>query len=82
MAEAFVEKGAKVYMGWNGSVSAGRTDTATAFLLQHLIQENQTIEQAMDNTMKKVGPDPTSESVLDYYPLKVGEQTIENSGTS
>lgn len=78
MADAFIEKGAKVYMGWNGSVSASHTDTATAVLLQHLIQENQTIEQAMDNTMKKVGPDPASESVLGYYPLKVGQQTIEN----
>jgi hypothetical protein len=29
MAEAFVEKGAKVYIGWNQPVSASHTDTAT-----------------------------------------------------
>jgi hypothetical protein len=57
MAEAFTLKGAKVYIGWKGSVSATHTDTATISLLQHLITEKQTIKQAVENTMKEVGTD-------------------------
>jgi hypothetical protein len=78
MAEAFIQKGAKAYIGWKGAVSASHTDKATIRLLQHLITEKQTTNQAIDNTMKEVGPDPSYKSVLLYYPSKVGEQTIEN----
>jgi hypothetical protein len=67
LAEAFIEKGVKIYTGWTGSVSSSYTDQATADLLQHLIAEKQTIEQAVDNTMKEVGPDPTYNSQLTYY---------------
>jgi hypothetical protein len=68
MAEAFIEKGAKVYIGWTSSISASHTDTATAHLLQHLIAEKQTTKQAVVNTVKEVGPDPTYNSQLTYYP--------------
>jgi hypothetical protein len=69
MAQAFIEKGARAYIGWNGSVSAPHTDQATARLLQHLIAEKQTIKQAVDETMNEVGPDPVYNSLLTYYPL-------------
>jgi len=78
MAEAFIQKGAKAYIGWNASVSVSHTDTATISLLQHLITEKQTIKQAIDNTMKEVGTDPTYNSQLAYYPLEAGEKTIED----
>jgi len=68
MAKALVEKGAKVYIGWSGDVSATHTDQATTQLLNHLITEKQTIKQAVTETMKEVGPDPVDESVLHYYP--------------
>ena len=68
MAEAFIEKGAKVYISWNGSVSAGHTDQATTQLLKHLIIEKQTMKQAVTETMKEVGPDSESGSVLRDYP--------------
>jgi len=78
MAEAFTQKGAKAYIGWNASVSVSHTDTATISLLQHLITEKQTIKQAIDNIMKEVGPDPTYNSQLAYYPLNAGECAIKN----
>ena len=67
MAEAFVEKGAKVYISWNGPVSASHTDQATTRLLEHLITEKQTIKQAVTETREEVGPDPVG-SMLLYYP--------------
>jgi hypothetical protein len=78
MAEAFIERGAKVYIGWNASVSESHTDIATTQLLEHLVTKKQTIEQAVENTMKEVGPDTANNSTLQYYPLEVRHQTIES----
>jgi len=78
MARAFVQKGAKVYIGWSASVSASHTDTATTQLLQHFLIEKLTLKQSVQETFKEVGFDPAYKSLLIYYPLEVGEQTIEN----
>jgi hypothetical protein len=72
MAQAFVEKGAKAYISWNGSVSAYHTDNATVSLLRHLITENQTVEEAVRQTMNEVGPDPADRSILMFYPDNAG----------
>jgi hypothetical protein len=71
-AEAFIERGAKAYIGWNGSVPASHTDQATTCLLKHLITQKEAIKQAVENTMKEVGPDPVHNSLLTYYPLGAG----------
>jgi len=79
MAEAFIEKEAKAYIGWSDSVSASHTDQATTRLLQHLITEKQTIKQAVENTKNEVGPDPVDESILLYFPnMLVGNYIIPN----
>jgi len=68
MARAFVQKGAKVYIGWNGPITASQTDQTTIILLQKLIQEKQTIKDAVVNTMEEVRADPVYKSVLGYFP--------------
>jgi len=78
MAEAFIEKGAKVYIGWDGSILGIRNDPAITCLLQHLITEKQTVEKAVAETMKEFGPSPIDNSRLLYYPLEAGELTIED----
>jgi len=78
MAGAFIEKGAIAYVGWNESVSASHTDITTTQLLKHLVAEKQKIEDAVENTMNEVGPDPMNNSFLKYYPSEVRDQTIEN----
>jgi hypothetical protein len=72
LAEAFVKRGAEVYIGWNDSVSADRTDTATMYLLKNLMSEGQTIKQALKETMKEAGSDLVYNSLLTYYPLGIG----------
>ena len=65
MAKALTnEKRAKVYIGWSKAISASHTDQATIQLLEHLITENQTIKEAVD----EISPDPAHDSRLDYYP--------------
>jgi len=78
MASEFIRRGAKACIGWSESVRASHTDQATATLLQHLIMETQAIKQAVENTMKEVGPDPAYNSQLNYYPLETGDFTIQN----
>jgi hypothetical protein len=78
MAQAFNTKGAKVYIGWTNSVSASRTDHATTFLLQQLVEDKQTIDQAVENTIKEVGRDTVQSSRLMYSPSHAGNQTIGN----
>lgn len=78
MAKAFLDRGAKAYIGWNGPVSASFTDETTICLLQHLIIKKQTTDKALEETFLEKGPDPTYESLLIYYPLEAGEQTMEN----
>jgi len=68
MAEAFIQKGAKAYIGWTNSVQARHTDQATTRLLQHLVIDKQTIKQAVETVMKEVEPDPVYNSQLTYYP--------------
>ena len=77
MAQAFIEKGAKVYISWDESVSASHTDQATTRLLQHLVTEKQTIKQAVENTAREVGPDEVYNSILKYYPLASGNYAIQ-----
>ena len=77
-AQAFIQKGATVYIGWNAPVSASHTDAATITLLRHLITEKQTIKQAILKTNKELGPDPVYKSLLIAYPEKALDYTIQD----
>jgi NAD(P)-dependent dehydrogenase (short-subunit alcohol dehydrogenase family) len=68
MAEAFVQKGAKAVVAWDGLVSPQHTDAAIERLLQHLLKDGLTLQEAVAQTMAEVGPDPSYESVLRLYP--------------
>lgn len=78
MAKAFTEKGAKVYVGYNEPVIASYTDETIIRLLQHFLIEKQQLKQAVQKTFEEVGPDPAYNSLLIYYPLEVGQQTIQD----
>ena len=78
MAEAFVEEGAQVYIGWSGLVSASHTDQATLDLLQRFLIQEETVDQAITGTMNELGADPKYESTLSYYPTDGGNSTIQD----
>jgi hypothetical protein len=65
-AEAFIEKGAKVFISWNGWIYPQDNDNATVLLLDYLINQNNTIFEAA----KKIPEYSTDmgKSQLDYYP--------------
>jgi hypothetical protein len=69
LAPAFIEKGASVYVAWNGSVELYYVDEATPYLVRQLCSGNLTIKEAVNNTMSAIGPDPVHKAGLEYYPV-------------
>ena len=77
LAQAFVDKGASVYLAWDLSVLLQYVDDATLYLIGQLCSENATVEEAVDSTMHVKGPDPEYEAELQYYPSGTGNRTLE-----
>jgi hypothetical protein len=77
LAPAFIDEGASVYVGWNGSVELYYVDEATPYLVEKLCSGNLTIEEAVDSTMEVIGPDPEHKAGLEYYPSDIGDKTLQ-----
>jgi hypothetical protein len=83
MADAFIKKEAKAYVGWTGMVEISSVDNETAKLARRLLVENKTIEQVVNET----SPDPYFGSTQRYYPasaggLRLSDLMKEAKGTS
>jgi hypothetical protein len=76
VAEAFVDKGAKAVVAWDGLVSSNHTDAATERLLQHLLIDGLTLQEAVAQTMAELGPDPSYDSVLRLYPSEEPDSAL------
>ena len=64
MSTTFILKGATLYTGFNGPVSAEHTDETTICLLRHLLVFKEKLKEAVSKTMEEVGPDPDFGSYL------------------
>lgn len=74
MADAFIRKGAEVYIGWTEAVGLGHTDNETIKLLRMLLKENKTIEEAVGRTSR----DWRYFSEMRYHPKSAGNITISS----
>jgi hypothetical protein len=77
MAQAFIDRGANVYISWDKSVDPHRTDMATAALLRQLVQ-GRTVRQAVNISMSLIGPDVFN-SQLAYYPVNGGDTELHQN---
>lgn len=82
LAETLIERGASVVISWDKGVLAPYMDGATIFLLNKLLMENKTVAQAVEETMKTIGPDPEEGATLQYYPAEKGGYTAWNPALS
>jgi len=82
MADALIDKGAKVCIGWDELVSSFHTDHVTACLLQKLFDEKKTIQVAVEEINSEVGPDPTYRSKLCWHPLETGHYSVQSNSNS
>jgi hypothetical protein len=76
LAEAFIDKGASVYLAWDASVELDYVDRATPYLMRQLCSGKLTVKEAVNNTMNVIGPDPEHQAVLKYYPSGKGDKTV------
>jgi len=80
MADAFIKRGAKAYIGWTDPVSMSHSDNSTARFLQYLLVNNMTISGAIKECNKI--PDPEAfPSKLSCYPLEVGDYKLSDFTT-
>ncbi len=71
LAKAFIDKGAGVYVGWNGLVTASHTDLVFASLVHSLLEGN-SISSSVQSVTLALGADPVYGSQLRYYPTAQG----------
>ncbi len=73
MAQAFIEKGASVYIGWDKGVLSRYSDNATLILIDNLLND-MTVEEAVnpDNTPRDI----RFGSILSYYPDDKGDMKL------
>jgi len=78
LAEAFIDKGASAYLAWDATVLLNYVDKATLHLVDQLFSERKTVREAVNSTMRVIGPDPRYDAELDYYPPGIGGKTLKN----
>ena len=76
MAQAFINKGASVYLAWDRTVNADYVDEAFAYLIRELCTEGITLKEAVNKTMLEEGKNPTYRATLKYFPLGKGDETL------
>ena len=76
LAQAFIEKGASTYLGWDVAVDLSYVDDAAISLVQNLCGENLTVKKAVAKTMAEKGPDPHYGAELKYYPPQIGDKVV------
>lgn len=86
LAQAFLNKGAKAFVGWTNIVLPNDTDYETAKFLQMFFEENETLEYSLSLTREHVYRDPNTGEVrrsrMDFYPpsernLKISDLIAE-----
>jgi len=77
-AQALVDQGASVVIGWDGDVSVSHSDAAAAALVR-LLADGKTVEEAVNEVMRTLGPDPLYGSRLLWYPRDAGGVRLEGS---
>jgi len=82
LAQAFINKGASTYLGWNASVDLNYVDDAALILVRNLCAKELTVEKAVAETMAEKGPDPHYGAVLKYFPPESGSCTIADGPCS
>ena len=92
MAQAFIDRGAKAYVGWTETVLPDDTDYETAKFLEKFLGENKTLASAIAITGSHIFHDPsikiTVTSRMDFYPplpsvgvLKISDLIAEAKGS-
>ena len=75
MAQAFVSRGAQVYVSWDKVVQAYRTDTATSIFWQWMTGGH-SLKDSTAAATRQAAPDPIYQSQLLFYPANEGSMVL------
>jgi hypothetical protein len=75
MADAFIKKGARAYIGWTDSIGLSYSDNSTIKFLQDLVN-NKTISYAINHCNQI--HDPEFPGILSYYPSGIGNYRLSD----
>jgi hypothetical protein len=81
MAQAFIKKGAKAYIGWTDAVSMSHSDNSTVRFLQYLLEKNMTINDAI-NECNKILDQEGYHGKLSSYPSEIGNYKLSDFAVS
>lgn len=73
-ADVFVEKGAKAFISWDGWIGFSDNDAGISVMLQHLIDGNETVKEAVAKVPTYVSNLGTN--TLHYYPFGAADYRI------
>ena len=59
LAQAFLDRGASMVIGWDGLVDLSHNNRSVLHLLRALSIEELSPQRAVEETIEEVGPDPT-----------------------
>jgi hypothetical protein len=76
LAEAFIQKGAGTYLGWDGNITLEYVDEATINLIENLCRNSMNIKQAITSTVAEIGPEPVYDTQFACYPASSVEKTL------
>jgi hypothetical protein len=79
MAKAFLDKGAKAYVGWTNIIFPQDTDQETATLLEMFLAKNETLADAVAMTEHHTYPAYGVTSEMDFYPRSVSVGNLKIS---
>lgn len=79
MADAFIKKGARAYIGWTEAVGLPHSDNSTVRFLQYLLVDNMTISGAIGRCNQI--HDPEFLGMLSYYPSEIGGYKLSDFTT-
>jgi len=65
LAQAFLDKGASVVIGWDEMVDLSHNNRAVLHLMEAMLVDELSPEEAVASSMEAVGPDPQHQSYLD-----------------
>lgn len=75
LTNAFLNKGASGVVSWNDLVSLDHTDDGIFLFTRTFIEDGLSVSSSVTSVMQMVGPDPTYQSILKYYPSASGSET-------
>ena len=67
LADAFLRRGARAFIGWDGGVSMSHSELTFSLVIQMLLGHD-TIPSTIETAMHQIGPDPWHGGKLRYYP--------------